>query len=83
MLSRLADLAVDHTQACLAALERWVNVTLNSWLLTQSLDSIRRILVTGVIGSPTAIQTSKRVISLLARDHGIDLRDVLQGAAPS
>jgi hypothetical protein len=46
--------------------------------LTRSLDDIRRILTVGVAGNPTAVQTSKRVISLLVRDHGIDLRDVLR-----
>jgi hypothetical protein len=60
-------------------LERWVGAAPHPWLLTQSLDNIRRILIIGAAGNPTAVQTSKRVISLLARDHGIDLRDVLRG----
>jgi hypothetical protein len=79
MLSRLANLAADHIQPCLAVLERWVGAAPHPWLLTQSLDNIRRILIIGAAGNPTAVQTSKRVISLLARDHGIDLRDVLRG----
>ena len=79
MLSRLADLAADHIQPCLAVLERWVSAAPDPWRLTQSLDSIRCILTIGVAGNPTAVQTSKRVISLLARDHLIDLRDVLRG----
>ena len=79
MLSTLADLAADHIQPCLAVLERWVSTAPNPWRLTQSLDTIRRILTIGVAGNTTAVQTSRRVISLLARDHGIDLRDVLRG----
>jgi len=51
-------------------------------MLTQWLDSIRRILTAGVTGNPTAINTSKRIISLLLRDRGIDVRDVLNGSEP-
>src|SRR6266545_425796 len=79
VLSRVADLAADRTQPCLAVLERWVSAAPNPWRLTQSLDSMRRILTTGMAGNPTAVETSKKVISLLARDHGIDLRDVIRG----
>src|SRR6266568_7722986 len=77
VLARLADLVADHTQACLAVLERWISVTPHPWMLTQWLDSIRQILAAGMTGNPTAIGTSKRIISLLLRDHGIDVRDVL------
>lgn len=77
VLSRVADLAADHVQPCLAFLERWVSAAPRPWRLRQSLDSIRRILIIGVAGNPTAVETSKKAISLLARDHGIHLRDVL------
>ena len=82
MLSRLANLADEYTQPCLAVLERWVNMTANHWLLSQSVNSIRQVLDIGMTASPTAVQTSKRIISLLARDHGIDLRDVARGGTP-
>ena len=81
VLAHLADLADDHTQACLAVLERWISVTPHPWMLTQCLDSIRH-LAAGMAGKPTAINTSKRIISLLLRDHGIDVRDVLNGTEP-
>ena len=82
VLAYLADLAADHTQACLAVLERWISVTPHPWMLTQCLDSIRQTLAAGMAGKPTAINTSKRIISLLLRDHGIDVRDVLNGTEP-
>jgi hypothetical protein len=80
VLARLADLTAGHTQACLAILERWVSVTSDSWRLPQQLGHIRQILTTGLAGNPTAVSTSKKIISLLLRDHGIDVRDVLDGS---
>jgi len=51
----------------------------HTWRLTQCLDSIRAILRLGAAGNPTAVESSKKVVSiLLARDHGADLRDVLR-----
>jgi hypothetical protein len=82
VLARLADLAPDHTQACLAILERWIGVIPDPWMLPQQLDPIRQILATGMAGNPTAISTSKKIISLLLRDHGIDVRDVLNKSEP-
>jgi hypothetical protein len=51
-------------------------------MLTQCLDSIRQTLAAGMAGNPTSISTSKRIISLLLRDHGLDVRDVLNGNEP-
>jgi hypothetical protein len=78
VLSRAADLAAEHLQPCLAVLQRWISLSPSPWRLTQSLDSIRRILATGLAATPTAVDSSKRVISLLFRDHGVDLRDLLR-----
>jgi hypothetical protein len=79
VLSRLADLAAEQIQPCLAALERLVSAVLDPWRFTRSRDNIRRILAIGAAGDPTAVQTARKVISLLLRDHGIDLRDILCG----
>jgi hypothetical protein len=79
VLTKSADLAPEHLQACLTVLERWVNLERDTWRLTRCLDSVRVILRLGVAGNPTAVETSKKVISiLLARDDGADLRDVLR-----
>ena len=78
VLSRLADLAAEQIQPCLAALERLVSAVLDPWRFTRSRDDIRRILAVGATGDPTAVQTTRKVISLLLRDHGIDLRDILR-----
>jgi hypothetical protein len=37
------------------------------------------LLAIGAAGDPAAVQTARKVISLLLRDHGIDLRDILCG----
>lgn len=80
-LAKAAELADDHLQPCLAVLERWASLENRPWRLTQGIESIRAILRLGVKGNPTAVETSKKVISIfLARDHGIDLRDVLRDA---
>jgi hypothetical protein len=76
-LSKLADLAGDYTQSCLAVLEAWISVTQRPWMLIQCQDGMRRIISAGITHNPTASHTSKKLISLLLRDHGIDLRDVL------
>jgi hypothetical protein len=79
VLAKTADLAPAHLQACLAVLERWAGLERHPWRLTRSLDSVRAILRLGATGNPTAVETSKKVVSiLLAQDHGADLRDVLR-----
>jgi hypothetical protein len=78
VLARTAELAAGHLQTSLTVLERWASLDRPSWRMTQCLDSIRVILRLGVQGSSTAVETSKKVISILALNHGIDLRDVLR-----
>jgi hypothetical protein len=83
VLAKTADLATTHLQACLTVLERWASLERHTWRLAQCLDSIRAILRLGVVGSSTAVETSRKVVSiLLARDHGLDLRDILRGGTP-
>jgi hypothetical protein len=77
MLSKVTDLAPAHIQNCLTVLERWIRSAPPPWELTHNLDSIRQILSIGTTGNSTAVTTSTTVISLLARDHSIDLRDLL------
>jgi hypothetical protein len=83
VLAKTADLATEHLQACLTVLERWASLEPHTWHLAQCLDSIRAILRLGVVGNSTAVETSKKVVSiLLTRDHGLDLRDILRGSTP-
>lgn len=77
MLSKLADLASAHIQVCLTVLERWIRTAPHAWRLNHNIDNIRRILSIGQAGDLTAVTTSTKVISMLARDHGIDLRDLI------
>lgn len=78
VLSKTADLAADRLQSCLAVLQRWISLPPSPWRLTQTIDSIRRILAIGLAANSTAVDTSRKVISLLFRDHSIDLRDLLR-----
>jgi hypothetical protein len=77
VLAYLADIAAIHTNSCLAVLQRLITNPPRPWMLTQCLDSIRKILAAGRAGNPGAITTSNRIVSLLLRDHGIDMRDVI------
>ncbi|MFI5591190.1 hypothetical protein ACIA5G_39490 [Amycolatopsis sp. NPDC051758] len=79
VLNRLTVLAPAHTQTCLAVLEKWIRSTTLSWKLAVRRDDIRQILSIGLAANPTAVATATKIISLLFRDHGIDLRDLLRG----
>jgi hypothetical protein len=77
VLARLAQLAGEHTQACLTVLERWITRTRQPWVLNQYVDSVRQIVAAGMKGNSTATDTSKRIVSLLLLNHGIDVLDAL------
>lgn len=79
VIDRLVVLAPAHTQICLTVLERRVRSTTRPWKLVARLDNIREILTVGLASKPTAAATAEKIISLLVRDHGIDLRDLLRG----
>jgi len=79
VLARLAELTPTHTQTCLAVLERWLRQGSTPWRLTQTVDSMRQILTVGLAGDHTAVHTSRTIISLLLLEHGIDMRDLLEG----
>ena len=59
-------------------LEAWVGATPYLWMLIQCQDSIRRIITAGITHNTTASYTSNGLISLLLRDHGIDMLSLLQ-----
>jgi len=82
VISRLAELAPSHTQPCLAALERIITTVTGPWWLTQSRDYIRTILTIAIGAGPTTAQTARKIISLLGRDHGMDVRDILRNGSP-
>lgn len=80
VLSRVADLTADHLAACLTVLELWIDTApARSWRLIHNEANLRRILTIGLAGNPTDVQRSTRLISVLSRDHGMDLRDLLPG----
>jgi hypothetical protein len=79
VISKVADLAPDHAQSCLTILERWIDSAPHTWRLTHNEDSIRQILTVGLAGNLTDVERSTKMVSVLFRDHGIDLRDLLPG----
>lgn len=79
VISKVADLTPDHAQPCLTILERWIDSAPNTWRLTHNEDSIRRILTIGLAGNLTDVERSTKMVSVLFRDHGMDLRDLLRG----
>jgi hypothetical protein len=80
VLSRVVDLATDHLAACLTVLELWIDAApARSWRLIHNEANLRRILTIGLAGNPADVQRSTRLISVLSRDHGMDLRDLLSG----
>lgn len=79
VISKVADLAPEHAQLCLTILERWIASTPRTWRLTHNEESIRRILTIGLAGNLTDAERSTKMVSVLFRDHGMDLRDLLPG----
>lgn len=79
VISKVADLAPEHVQLCLTILERWIASVPRTWRLTHNEESVRRILTIGLAGDLTDVERSTKMISMLFRDHGMDLRDLLSG----
>ncbi|TKK85599.1 hypothetical protein FDA94_24715 [Herbidospora galbida] len=77
VFSKLAEIASEHTQVSLAILDRWLRVSPKPWRIVRHIDSVRQIVRVGLAGDLTAVTTSRIVISLLVRDYGIDLRDLI------
>lgn len=83
VLSKLADLAPQHPQLSLTALTRWISSAPLEWRLRRSELSIRTIVETGLTAGATETEMATKVISVLARDHGMHLRDLLPPPDPA
>lgn len=77
VISKVADLAPEHAQLCLTILERWIASAPRTWRLTHNEENVRRILTIGLAGNLTDVERSTKIVSVLFRDHGMDLRDLL------
>ncbi|HXL18947.1 MAG TPA: hypothetical protein VN961_15650, partial [Streptosporangiaceae bacterium] len=80
VISKLAELAPSHTQLCLVALERIISTVADPWRIAGSREDIQAILTTAIRTEPAADRMARKIVSMLSRDHGIDLRDILRNS---
>jgi hypothetical protein len=78
VISRLAELAPTHSQLCLAVLERIISTVADPWRIAGSRNDIQAILTAAIRTEPAADRMARKIVSMLSRDHGIDLRDILR-----